>query len=59
MEALKEKIKENILKNDRENLEKLAQIISESNSQRWKHKMGEKRAHKEYKEKLGEHLKKK
>lgn len=59
MEALKEKIKENILKKDAENLNKLAELVSESNGQRWKHKMGEKRSKKEFKEKLNDHFKKK
>lgn len=51
-EVLKEKIKEHILSNQSERMTELAKIVSDGNSQRWKHKMEKKHACGDFKEKL-------
>lgn len=55
-ELLVEKIKEKILTKKGEHLEKLAEIISTANGERWKHKIGAKTNVNEFKDKLKEFL---
>jgi|EndMetStandDraft_5_1072996.scaffolds.fasta_scaffold1216189_1 hypothetical protein len=52
MEVLREKIKDNIVKNHGKNLDKLAQLISESNSERWKFKLAKQKQRMDYLEKI-------
>lgn len=52
MEVLKEKIKEHIVKAHGKNLDKLAQLVSESNAERWKSKLALQKNHGEYLEKI-------
>lgn len=51
-EALKEKIKEHILATQGDRMAELAKIVSETNNERWKHKMQKKRGLKDFKERL-------
>lgn len=55
MEVLKEKIKENILKNDAR-IKELAAIISETNHERWSKIIGERRLKEMYKERLHDYF---
>ena len=50
--ALKEKMKEYILKTQGDRLEELAKIVAEGNNQRWRHKMEKKQSCMDFKEKL-------
>lgn len=52
MEVLKEKVKEKIRESDGTNLDALAQLISDSNGQRWKNKIGAQKAMNEFKAQL-------
>lgn len=52
MEVLKEKIKEHIIKTHGKNLDKLAQLVSESNSERWRSKLALQKTKMEYIEKV-------
>lgn len=51
-EVLKDKIKEHILKNQGKKMDELAEIVSEANGARWKHKMEKKQKCREFKEKI-------
>lgn len=53
MELLKEKIKEQILKKNGKQLDKLAALVSNANHSRWQHKMGEQGAKQELRKDLG------
>jgi len=52
MEVLKEKIKEQIIKNNGDHLDALAKLVSETNNARWKNKIGKKNSCHEFKAKL-------
>jgi hypothetical protein len=56
MEVLKDKIKQEIISSHGANLDKLAKIVSESNSCRWKHKMALQNSCHEYEAKLADHF---
>ncbi len=51
-EVLKDKIKEHIVATQNDRMTELAKIVSEGNSQRWKHKMEKKQGCMDFKEKL-------
>ncbi len=53
-EALKEKMKEHILKNSSEHLDKIASVVTEANHKRWAHKIQGKQHCNEYGESLRE-----
>lgn len=52
MELLKEKIKENIQTLSGSNLDQLAKLVAESNHERWKHMLADKKACNDYHEKV-------
>lgn len=54
MEVLKEKIKDQIREHNGANLEKLAQIVAETNNHRWKNKLDQKHSCNAFKDKLHE-----
>lgn len=58
MEILKEKIKDQILKTNGPQLEKLAKLVSSSNNERWKYKIAGNAASNHYREKFAEYFNK-
>lgn len=52
MEVLKEKLIEHIESTDGANLDKLAKLVTETNKERWKHKLAKKRGCKNFREQL-------
>lgn len=52
MEVLKDKIKEQIQKANGADLDNLAKLVSDSNGNRWKHKMGAQKANQDFESKL-------
>lgn len=52
MEILKDKIKQQILSNSGDYLDKLAKIVSDSNRERWKNIMSDKRSHEDFKHQI-------
>lgn len=58
MELLKEKIKDQILKTNGAQLDKLAKLVSSSNSERWKYKIAGNAASNHYREKFSEYFNK-
>ena len=50
--ALKDKIKEEILRSGGEHLSELAKVVAESNKMRWKNKMSSKKSCCDYKDKI-------
>jgi len=52
MELLKDKIKDEILKNSKDNIEQLAKLAASSNQARWSEKLAEKRNKDEFEEHL-------
>lgn len=52
MEVLKDKIKEQIVATQNDRMKELAKIVSEANSERWKHKMEKKHRCADFKERL-------
>lgn len=59
MELVKDKIKDHILASSGKELDKLAQLVAESNKLRWKEKLAMQKGSKDFKEKLGEFFSKK
>ncbi|MBS4168536.1 hypothetical protein [Parachlamydia sp. AcF125] len=59
MEILKDKIKEQILSTDGSNLEELAKMVSQTNHDRWKHKIATNATVHEYREKFSSFFDKK
>jgi hypothetical protein len=59
MEILKDKIKEQILSSSGAHLDELAKIVSESNRDRWKHKIATNAVVNEYREKFSSFFDKK
>ncbi len=54
MELLQEKIKDNIRSTQGTHLEELAKFVSESNAERWKHKLAMKKACCDFKERMNQ-----
>lgn len=54
MEVLYDKIKEQIITKHSDRLGELAQIVADSNSERWKHKLGLQKLNDDYKQKVAQ-----
>lgn len=52
MEVLKEKIKDHIVKSHGKNMDKLAQLVSEANKERWKFKLAKEKTLQNYGDQL-------
>ncbi len=54
MEVLKEKIKEEIIASHSKHLDKLAKLVADANSERWKEKLALQKNSNDFKEKISE-----
>lgn len=54
MEVLRDKIKQEIIKSSGDHLDKLAKIVSDSNKERWKHKLADQKGCHDFEDKVAE-----